>query len=263
MKQQVKTIPLAELEKQKPIKKKKISNTLLFEEYGKAKETKNEKLIIKSRNNLIMHNQSLITHVINKYFSKKMIKKSSMEDLLQEGCFGLAEAIERFKPEKGYKFSTYAAWWIRQSVGSALKQKETRIVIPPHIINIQNKYASIAMKEGISFEEALEADVKKGNLSEKMMNSAVAAINSAKVISYDGPTKFGIFNNNEDDSDNFKSKIDNCQFKSETSIQLDDTIDKMVLVHVVKNALENLCEKKRNVLLLRFGIIEEPSLYKK
>jgi len=244
-----------------PAKKNKVSNTKLFEDYILAKDSNNEKEIINTRNRLIMHNQPLVTHVINKYFSKNMISKSSMQDLIQEGCFGLAEAIERFKPDKGFKFSTYAAWWIRQAVGSAIKETETPIVIPPHIVNLQNKYAGIAQAAGTSFEEALEADFKKGAISEKMMRSAIAAVNTNKLVSMDA-TGSSRSSANSEKSPSMLQKLEstNKNLNTEHSGELD--MDKLALIQNMKSALKKLGPKKRNVLLLRFGIIEEPNLLK-
>lgn len=235
--------------------KTKISNVTLFDNYINAKATAdNQKEIIKTRNILIMHNQQLITHVINKYFSKTMISKSSMQDLIQEGCFGLAEAIDRFKPEKGYKFSTYAAWWIRQAVGSAIKENETIIVIPPHIINLQNKYIAMAQKNGCTFEEALKSDYKNKLISEKMMKSAIAAINSGNINSLD--IEFDKAGTNEN-----KKTIVNKNLM--TIVESEQGVDKTKIIFTMKEALKKLGPKKRNVLLLRFGIIEEPIVLSK
>lgn len=246
-----KTIPSSSATIKKP-KTTKNQNGKLFETYALALEAKDEKELIKIRNEIILHNQPLVTHVINKYFSKNIRSKSTMQDLIQEGCFGLAEAIKRFKPDKGFKFSTYAAWWIRQAVNEALRENESPIIIPPHIINLQNKYITIAQEKGISFEEAVEIDYKSGVLSEKMMFSAIAAINGNKnLYSIDTPSL--------KEEKNGK-KVKNFDSDKNASIQYDaeGDIDKQIMVKIMKNALKNLGTKKRNALLLRFGIIENP-----
>ena len=246
--------------KAKAPKKEKISNNKLFEDYANAIETKNEKSILESRNKIIIHNQPLVTHVINKYFSKNIRSKSTMQDLIQEGCFGLIEAIKRFKPDKGFKFSTYAAWWIRQAVNEALRENETPIVIPPHIINLQNKYIAMAQERGVSFEEALEQDYKKGLLSEKMMFSAIAAINGNKtLISIDGPSSASSAKggNSSTAAQARANKVRDAMDQQDATNN-EQSVDNAKLILTMKDALKKLGPKKRNALLLRFGIIEEP-----
>jgi len=243
----------------------------LFEDYSQALESKDEAKILVSRNKIILHNQPLVTHVINKYFSKTIRSKSTMQDLIQDGCFGLIEAIKRYKPDKGFKFSTYAAWWIRQSVNESLRENESPIVIPPHIINLQNKFNQIAIKEGSSIEEVLENAFLKKEISKKMMLSTIAAISSSKTplsidAAYGSASKGdGAVDKREIStvSSNGTASLSSSSSKKKYAMptsesDFEDDMDKQIMIRSMKNALMNLSDKKRNVLLLRFGIIDEP-----
>lgn len=80
------------------------------------KQTKSKSI----KNQLAMKNQKLVSYVISKFYNKKIEHREMREDLFQEGNIGLLCAIERFKPELGHQFSTYAVWWIRQSINNYL-----------------------------------------------------------------------------------------------------------------------------------------------
>ncbi len=248
-------------------KQAKESNNNLFEQYTNSlsKEDKDEKEILSIRNKIILFNQPLVTHVINKYFSKNIRSKSTMQDLIQEGTFGLIEAINRFKPDKGFKFSTYAAWWIRQAVDQSLRETESPIVIPPHIVNIYNKYLTASQTKGISIEEALEQDYKQGLITKKMMLSTISAIGCNKTfVSINGTSlkndSSSSNGKNQSNNDLTRSKkySNNTAFKTNESDSQDAHIDNKNIIKSVKDALINIGPKKRNVILLRFGIVEKP-----
>lgn len=83
----------------------------------------------KARQRLIESNMRLVINIAKAYRSKAI----PLEDLIQEGAIGLMHAVERFDPDKGFRFSTYATHWIRQSIGRALDNKAKAIRIPAHI----------------------------------------------------------------------------------------------------------------------------------
>lgn len=82
-----------------------------------------------ARRKLVESNMRLVINIARNYRSRSI----PLEDLIQEGAIGLMQAIERFDPERGYRFSTYASHWIRQSIGRALDNKSKAIRLPAHI----------------------------------------------------------------------------------------------------------------------------------
>jgi RNA polymerase primary sigma factor len=90
-----------------------------------------------ARRELVQCNQGLVITVAQRYVGKGL----SLRDLIQEGNLGLLKAVEKFDYRRGYRFSTYAMWWIRQAVTRALSNSSRTIRIPVHIINTQSKIA--------------------------------------------------------------------------------------------------------------------------
>lgn len=96
---------------------------------------------IEARERLILCNLRLVVNVAKKYGSKGM----SFIDLISEGNFGLIHAIEKFDVEKGYRFSTYAVWWIKQAISKAIISKGREIRIPSYKHDLLNKINKFIM----------------------------------------------------------------------------------------------------------------------
>jgi len=103
---------------------------------GRTKqELRQIKIGIRARDTIVKSNLRLVVHVAKKYFNR--LKSNNMEfiDLIQEGAFGLQRAAEKFDPSRGYKFSTYSYWWIRQSISRAINNNERLVKIPQRVID--------------------------------------------------------------------------------------------------------------------------------
>ena len=98
-------------------------------------ELRQIKIGIRARDTIIKSNLRLVVHAAKKYSNR--LKSNSMEliDLIQEGAFGLQRAAELFDPSRGYKFSTYSYWWIRQSISRAIYNNERLVKIPQRVLD--------------------------------------------------------------------------------------------------------------------------------
>jgi RNA polymerase primary sigma factor len=116
--------------------KKELRNSTLQELKEKLKEViKGEKIIYEARKVMIEANLRLVISIAKRYLGRGL----SFSDLIQEGNSGLMKAVDKFEYKRGYKFSTYATWWIRQAITRALSEQSRTIRIPVHLIETMNK----------------------------------------------------------------------------------------------------------------------------
>lgn len=214
----------------------------LFEEYAKTKD-------LNIRNKLVKNNQALVTYIVNKYYSSKKHHKEYREDLLQEGTIGLLSAIDGFKVELGYKFSTYATWWIRQAVNNYLINIEPMIHVPSHVRTQHNKIIRKLQEENRTFQSLIEdgysgIEVSGEELTEKMVKSVQSAIRSKYISSIDQP----ISNKTDQDSGTVKDTL------HENKPGLDKLFDQAKLIDIMADGLKSLNERERMILLLRFDV---------
>lgn len=217
------------------------TNYDLFKKYH---ENKN----LKVRNELLLRNQPLVTFIVNKYYSSTKIPRDTREELFQEGSIGLLSAIDGFDYRKGFKFSTYATWWIRQAVNNYLININPIIKVPSHIRSIQNKLMKKFNEENKNISEINDLgakDKQELQISEKMLNSVKSAMKSKQVTSINKP----IYNDGE-----LTTLEDVLPSNNHT---FDTDMDKEIMVKTVKEALKAMPEKRRLILLLRYDVINK------
>jgi len=116
---------------------------------------------IYARNQVIEMNIPLIQSIINKNVTNSSLTNS---DLIQEGVFGIAVAIEKFNPDLGFKFATYASWWIKQSIFKAISEQSYALNIPVYIQETVSRYN----KTKQTMEQKEKKEVAKSDVAKKM-----------------------------------------------------------------------------------------------
>ena len=214
---------------------KLLSNEEELEVAKKIKEENSEQ----AKKILVNANLRLVVSIAKKYIGRGL----SFLDLIQEGNMGLMRAAEKFDYSKGYKFSTYATWWIQQAITRAIADKSRLIRLPVHMIETLSKIKKISTD--LTIENG--AAPTKEEIAYKIgmpVQKLTALIESAQgTISIESPA------NQKDENTKLSDFI-----VDETTLSPDTKVTQDSLFCDIKKMLNHLSEKERNVLIMRYGL---------
>lgn len=204
----------------------------------KIKETADSNAI----NKLINANLRLVVSIAKKYIGRGL----SFLDLIQEGNMGLMKAAERFDYSKGYKFSTYATWWVQQSITRAIADKSRMIRLPVHMIEMLGKIK----KATIDLTTENGAPPTREDLAQRLgisVSKLTTLIKSAQdTISIESPTTA------KDDTAKLGDLI-----VDESTLSPDTKVTNDSLLSDVRKMLDQLSQKERDVLIMRYGLDDD------
>ena len=194
----------------------------------------------RARQELTSANLRLVVSIAKRYVGRGV----PILDLIQEGNLGLMRAVQKFDHSKGFKFSTYATWWIRQAITRAIADQSRTIRVPVHMVESINKVvrAQRALAQKLERDPRLDEIAEEVDLDQEKV-AEILRINSQDPLSLDSPV------GDEDDT----SMADFIPDKGAAPL---DLAARKLLEQTVRDVLDDLSERESEVVRLRFGLVD-------
>ena len=194
-----------------------------------------------ARRRLIETNLRLVVYIAKQYRGHNM----PLEDIIQEGNLGLIKAIEKFDWKKGFRFSTYATWWVKQAISQHILKRKRIIRMSAHAVNTQKKLISAAeeYRSAMGCEPSVEELKEMTGTSDVIFNAM--SISGRSIVSLDQPMS------SDPDSDTLEDRIESTDDDPSEVVAAKDMLE------IAHNVMSKLTPKEAAILRLRFGLVDD------